>query len=335
MKGEDGENNDDVEKTESSEIVWERPLFANVCTVAIIYLWYSANRQMDLLEISNQSQKKLQVQVFGHVRDNIFISTYVSWGLPLLQFWLATTTQLYHFDQSDDINASCRRTSSFPRREKWPRRPEILKILYHKPSPWKQHGQRISACADRINKQDYYNSLSQDTVIHNTPRFVFLHINSVSFTSRKLRYIHWFRYPTETPSRHFRVNSFCLSRKWEIKYRLAHLSLAHFQTFSFFLWFASTPFLKPSTKSWCLLTMASLTPWPCSLVSISFHEGSMSFETSIMPSLFTPTCARCLKESGAGEEIINRLMDKGCDLLWPFLCVLLLGNSRTRTSSVV
>ena len=34
MKGEDGENNDDVEKTESSEIVWERPLFANVCTVA-------------------------------------------------------------------------------------------------------------------------------------------------------------------------------------------------------------------------------------------------------------------------------------------------------------
>ena len=55
--------------------------------------------------------------MFGHVRDN-YIHLRVSWDL---QFWLATaTTQLYHFDQSGDINASCWRTFiifEFPKRK--------------------------------------------------------------------------------------------------------------------------------------------------------------------------------------------------------------------------
>ena len=119
------------------------------------------------------------------------------------------------------------------------------------------------------------------------------------------------------------------------KYRLVHLNdsglpsnLSVFELST--LWIASTPFQNPSTKSWCLIMTASLTPWPCNWVSISFHEASRFFEASKTPFALTPTCAMCLKESGAGEEIVDREMEliDDFDDLFFWRCVFL-GDSRT------
>jgi len=72
---------------------------------------------------------------------------------------------------------------------------------------------------------------------------------------------------------------------------------------------ASTPFQNPSTKSLCLITNSSLTPYPWRLASIVFQESSSSVEASNTPSLPTPICVTCLKELGAGTEIMDRLME--------------------------
>lgn len=72
---------------------------------------------------------------------------------------------------------------------------------------------------------------------------------------------------------------------------------------------ASTPFQNPSTKSPCFITISSLTPYPWRLASIVFQESSSSVEASNTPSLPTPICVTCLKELGAGTEIMDRLME--------------------------
>ena len=137
-------------------------------------------------------------------------------------------------------------------------------------------------------------------------------------------------YPSETSS--FVSNHYTLC--WEIRYCQAYLNdMSLPSNLSVFEpsgpWIASTPFQNPSTKSWCLTTTASLTPWPCNLVSISFHESSKLFEASKTPFALTPTCATCLKESGAGDEIIDREMEliDDFDDLFFWRCVLL-GKSR-------
>jgi len=71
------------------------------------------------------------------------------------------------------------------------------------------------------------------------------------------------------------------------------------------------------SKSAAVLRGPSLTPYPCRLASIDFHESSRSFVASKTPSWLTPTCAICLKEFTEGDEIdlseIEPALDKDLD----------------------
>jgi len=48
---------------------------------------------------------------------------------------------------------------------------------------------------------------------------------------------------------------------------------------------------------------------------MAFHESSSSLDASKTPSSPTPICVTCLKELGAGDEIMERETERDFDLL--------------------